>query len=246
MGCPPEQGHSDAADFSAIFCAFLCDTGTPICQAPKRRRKIGGKSAQKWAQKSVHQNSTQKNGLNIPFVWEDGSQKKTQKKSAPNLRKTPAPKAWGLQTVHQCMHLLRNVLFSGGSCRIVSYCGGGGLQLIPESANMKSRQACTRCMSGEQLQNKASRAHSSQKILHTQMLVLELISRKITFQLHTNIFLELIPQKLHCTYSFVIQRITCKNCLGFFSWKIPLQLHKIMFSEFDWSVFQYLLLVVRG
>ena len=42
----------------------------------------------------------------------------------------------------------------------------------------------------------------------------EFISRKITFQLYKHIFLGLISRKLHYTYSFVIQRITCKNCLG--------------------------------
>ena len=41
----------------------------------------------------------------------------------------------------------------------------------------------------------------------------ESISLKITFQLHENMFLELIPRKLHYTSSFVIERITCINCL---------------------------------
>ena len=35
----------------------------------------------------------------------------------------------------------------------------------------------------------------------------DLTSRKITSQLHKNMFLELIPRKLHCTYLFVIQEI---------------------------------------
>ena len=49
--------------------------------------------------------------------------------------------------------------------------------------------------------------------IHT-FLLLELISPQITFQLQENIVWELIPRKLHITYSFVIQRITWKNCLG--------------------------------
>ena len=41
-----------------------------------------------------------------------------------------------------------------------------------------------------------------------------------------------MSQKLPYTYSFVIQRIAWKNCLGIFSWRISFELHKIMFSEF--------------
>ena len=36
----------------------------------------------------------------------------------------------------------------------------------------------------------------------------------MTFQLQENSFRELISRKLHITYSFVIQRITWKNCFG--------------------------------
>ena len=43
-----------------------------------------------------------------------------------------------------------------------------------------------------------------------------------------NIILEFISRKLHYTYSFVIQRVTWINCLGF-SWKISFHLHKRMF-----------------
>ena len=63
-------------------------------------------------------------------------------------------------------------------------------------------------------------------------LFLEFISRKITFQSQELIFRELISRKLHITCSFVIQRITWKNCLGIISWKISFQLHEIYFSEF--------------
>ena len=46
-----------------------------------------------------------------------------------------------------------------------------------------------------------------------KFLFLELISRRITFQLQDNNFLELISHKLHITYSFVIQRITWTSVL---------------------------------
>ena len=36
----------------------------------------------------------------------------------------------------------------------------------------------------------------------------------MTHQLHKNIIQQLISRKLHSPYSFVIQRITWKNCLG--------------------------------
>ena len=39
-------------------------------------------------------------------------------------------------------------------------------------------------------------------------------SPQITLQLHKNSFLEFISRNLHFAYSFVIQKITCKNCLG--------------------------------
>ena len=48
---------------------------------------------------------------------------------------------------------------------------------------------------------------------------------------YTNIYRELISRKLHITFSFVIQRITWKNCLEIISWKISFRLHEIMFSE---------------
>ena len=115
---PPSRAIRTPQIFLRIFCAFLRDSGTPIFQTPKPRRKICGKSAQKWAQKSAHQKSAQKwaqksahqksaqkwaqksahqksaqkTGLNIPFVWRMEARKKTQKKSAPNLRKTPTPR----------------------------------------------------------------------------------------------------------------------------------------------------------
>ena len=50
-----------------------------------------------------------------------------------------------------------------------------------------------------------------------KVLFSELISGNITFQLQENILRELISRKLHITYSFVIQRITWKNCLGIIS-----------------------------
>ena len=60
IGYPPGQGYWDAADFSADLCTFLRDSGTPIFEAPKCRKKICGKSAQKCARKSAHQKSAQK------------------------------------------------------------------------------------------------------------------------------------------------------------------------------------------
>ena len=36
----------------------------------------------------------------------------------------------------------------------------------------------------------------------------------MTCQLQENIFRELISRKLHITYSFLIQRMTWKHCLG--------------------------------
>ena len=117
-GSPPSGAIRTPQIFPLIFCAFLRDSGTPIFQAPKRRRKISRKSAQKsahqnaaqkWVQKSAHQKSVpergkdwhqnlrtkksaQKTGLNILFVWKMKATQKTQKK---NLRQTcakpPAP-----------------------------------------------------------------------------------------------------------------------------------------------------------
>ena len=59
-GAPPSRAIRTPRIFPRIFCVFLRDSGTPIFQAPKRRRKICGKSAQKWAQESAHQKSAQK------------------------------------------------------------------------------------------------------------------------------------------------------------------------------------------
>ena len=47
-----------------------------------------------------------------------------------------------------------------------------------------------------------------------QFLFSELIFRKSTFQLQENRFRELISRKSHITHSFLIQRITWKNCWG--------------------------------
>ena len=106
-GAPPSRAIRTPPIFPLIFCAFLRDSGTPIFQAPKRRRKICGKwaqkwaqksahkkSAQKWAQKSAHQKSAQKTGLNIPFVWkmEARKKKKHKKKICAKLAQNPSPK----------------------------------------------------------------------------------------------------------------------------------------------------------
>ena len=120
-GAPPSRAIRTPRIFPRIFCAFLRDSGTPIFQAPKRRRKICGKWAQKWAQKwarksahqksaqkwaqksalrkwaqkwaqkSAHQKSAQKTGLNIPFVWKMEANKKNTKKICAKLAQTPAP-----------------------------------------------------------------------------------------------------------------------------------------------------------
>ena len=56
--------------------------------------------------------------------------------------------------------------------------------------------------------------HSSQKRFIHRLMFSELISRKFTFQLQEDIDRGSISRKLHITYSFVIQRITWKTCLG--------------------------------
>ena len=121
-GCPPTgRAIGTLQIFLQIFCAFLRDSGTPIFQTPKRRRKICGKSARKSAQKSAHQNlnknlrqesarqkSAQKwaqkicakicapkicaeNRFEHSVFWKMEARKKRQKESAPNLCKTRAP-----------------------------------------------------------------------------------------------------------------------------------------------------------
>ena len=40
------------------------------------------------------------------------------------------------------------------------------------------------------------------------------LPEKLHFSYKKNMFRELISRKLHITYSFVIQRITWRNCLG--------------------------------
>ena len=68
-----------------------------------------------------------------------------------------------------------------------------------------------------------------------KFLFSELISRKNkkkgTFQLQENIFWALISRKLHITYSFVIQRITWKNCLGINFGENLISATQKMFSE---------------
>ena len=66
IGCPPGQGHWDAADISADFVHIFRDSRRPIFEAPTPRRKICGQSAQKSAHqksvqvvKSAHNNSAQ-------------------------------------------------------------------------------------------------------------------------------------------------------------------------------------------
>ena len=77
-----------------------------------------------------------------------------------------------------------------------------------------------------------------------RFLVLELVSQKVTFQLHKNISLELIlPENYITRIRFAIQKITCQNCLGIISWKIsfnPPEKKKVFRNSFatisDWSV----------
>ena len=82
--------------------------------SPHSTKSAHRKWAQKWAQKSAHQKSAQKTGLNIRFVWKMEARKKTQKKSAPNLRKTPAP-------IFGCTYMPRELLYSMG--KGLSPCG---------------------------------------------------------------------------------------------------------------------------
>ena len=85
-----------------IFGAFLRDSGTPIFQAPKCRRKNLRKicsriCAKICAPRICANNQFEHSGFpeeHSGFL-EDGSQKKTQKRSAPNLRKTTAPRGPG-------------------------------------------------------------------------------------------------------------------------------------------------------
>ena len=114
-GPPPSRAIRTPRIFLRIFCAFLRDSGTPIFQAPKRRRKMGAKMGAKicapkicakmgakicapkmgakMGGKICAPKICAKNRFEHSVFLEDGSQKKkTQKKSAPNLRKTPAPK----------------------------------------------------------------------------------------------------------------------------------------------------------
>ena len=56
--------------------------------------------------------------------------------------------------------------------------------------------------------------HSSQKRLHTYFLFLELVFRKKIHFSYKKWFTGINFQKSHITYSFAIQRIAWKNCLG--------------------------------
>ena len=121
---PPSRAIRTPRIFPRIFCAFLRDSGTPIFQAPKRRRKICENGRKNLRTENLRKNGrtkictpkmgakictpkmgakmgtkicapkicAKKTGLNIRFVWKMEARKKThKKKSAPNLRKTPAP-----------------------------------------------------------------------------------------------------------------------------------------------------------
>ena len=80
------------------FCADFRNSGTPIFNAPQRRRKIcARKSVQKSVKKSAHQNQRKNRSENLcensASLEEESQEKKTQKKSAPNLCKTPASRS---------------------------------------------------------------------------------------------------------------------------------------------------------
>ena len=94
IGCPPGQGHWDAADFSADFVHNFCVTPEHLIfwgLAPK--------SAQKYAQNSVHQKSAQKSAqnkisLNIPSLWKMEARKK-HKRICAKLAQKPQPQPGG-------------------------------------------------------------------------------------------------------------------------------------------------------
>ena len=91
---PPSRAIRMRRIFPSISCAFLRDSGTPIFQAPKRRRKICGKWAQKWAQnwaqKSAHQKSAQK--------W---AQKSAHQKWAQKSAHQKWAQKWAQKSAHQ-------------------------------------------------------------------------------------------------------------------------------------------------
>ena len=106
---PPEQGHLDAADFSVFFLRVFCVTLEYLfskCQnikksVPKHQKICAPRICAKICAPRI----CAKNRFAHSGFPEDGSQKKqkhthththTQKKtSAPNLRKTPAPRGLG-------------------------------------------------------------------------------------------------------------------------------------------------------
>ena len=97
MGCPPpEQGRLNAADFSADFLHIVLDSGIPIFN----RQNVEEKSAhQKSAQESAHAKNRFAH-CKEPFRifrfsgrWKP--EEKAQKRSAPHMHKTPAPRGLG-------------------------------------------------------------------------------------------------------------------------------------------------------
>ena len=111
MGCPPQAGHWDAADFSADFlrifawlwntyfwnaqtskknmqniCAKICDGRKKL--RTKNLRKNGRKNLHR---KSAHQKSAQKPVWTFRFSGRWKPEKNNTKKSAPKLCQTPAP-----------------------------------------------------------------------------------------------------------------------------------------------------------
>ena len=113
--------------------------------------------------------------------------------------------------------------FHGDSLR-----GGAGLVQIEEGSHIQDKIRDGSEQHGQKQKKKIHKMNANRairiatentftlrpEILHTYILLSEFISRRITFQLQEYILQELISRKLHITYSFVIQRITWKGCLG--------------------------------
>ena len=86
-GAPPSRAIRTPRIFPRIFCAFLRDSGTPIFQAPKLRRKMCAKMGAKICAPKI----CAKNWFEHSVCLEDGSQKKNTKKICAKLAQNPSP-----------------------------------------------------------------------------------------------------------------------------------------------------------
>ena len=112
-GAPLSRAIRTPRIFLRIFCAFLRDSGTPIFQAPKRRRKICAKMGAKicapkicakWAPKICAPKICAKMGVKMgakicaknrfehSVVWKMEARKKNTKRICAKLAQNPSPK----------------------------------------------------------------------------------------------------------------------------------------------------------